>query len=231
MYKSLLYHEEFIREKLSDSQHRTLKWYTGGNFDEFNNAIRREEKLTEFQQEHLERLDEIFYITPPLEEPIIVYKGKSSDKVYSDKSFVSTSLDYKQATYFARTNCCVLQITVSPGSKVLPLRSISREPHEEEVLLNRNGHMMITGETIRDEMKIIFCSYLPEKAVDIKQLDRVLPKLDDDLIVERIIEYFKDDDVDDIDDFTITDFYNRITKTKITKEKLNKIKIRLGVKD
>ena len=47
--------------------------------------------------------------------------------------------------FFSKENrCCIFEITVSPGSKVLPLKDISNFRKEIEVLLDRDGEFFLT---------------------------------------------------------------------------------------
>lgn len=91
----------------------SILWYTGGNFDEFNQAIRHGGKLTQEQRSHLKNIDKLFELTPPITTPMIVYRGKRSENLHKEvKSFLSTSIEYEQARDFADDTCCILIITV-----------------------------------------------------------------------------------------------------------------------
>lgn len=229
MYSSLKNQERYV-QSLTDPLKLSLDWYTGGNFDEFNVYLRREQILPKKYRQHFENITTAFYNSPPLNTPLIVYKGKNSPKVYSDKAFVSTTLEYAKTKRFSGKDCCVVQITVSPGSHVLPLRSISREPDEEEVLLDRNGTLVITGSTVKNQMKVIFATYVPygAKAVT-EQKDINADKFDSKLIVERMIEFFKDEDPEFLDDEELSIMYKKLSGRVITESDLMKIKKRLGV--
>jgi len=164
-------------------------------------------------------------LVPPLKTTIVVFKCKNSANVYSDKSFVSTSLDYEGSKLFSGKNCCVLQITVSAGSKVLPIKDLSRYQEEEEVLLDRDSIFFVTGSMINetDNMKIIFVTYNPKNSIKVENKDDISnaeDEYDSDLIVERIIDNLKDDDPDYIDDETIIDMYKTITGKMIEEHRL-----------
>lgn len=170
-----------------------------------------------------------------LENPIVVFKGKHSSRVYSDRSFVSTSLSYEVAKEkFAGEECCVVEITVSPGSKVLPLRTISEKPEEEEVLLDRDGIMMVTGNKLgKDNMKIIYATYSPEESKLVKtekDIEKADKSFDPQLVLEAIIESLKDEDLDFLDDQVIKISYSTVTGGRqISEADLKKIKERLGI--
>lgn len=237
MYELLTEQEKYIKSLDPDIK-ASLRWYTGGDFDVFNESIRKDRALTERQSYNLNMLDKAFLYSPPIQSAITVYKGKSGSDLYSDKSFVSTTVKYKASLSFADDDCCVVQITVSPGSKVLPLRSVSREPYEEEVLLDRGGELTITGTTINDDgMKIIFATYNPKNSIvvsDEKQIVKAEKVFDKDLIVERIVKFFEQDDEDlseFLDEDEVIDKYFEITGDKIPDDTLEKIKTRLGISD
>lgn len=233
MYSNLRKQEEYVR-KLTNDEKNSLNWYTGGNYDKFNEAMRSGKELSKIQIDNKKNIDSSFIAVPPLESSIIVYKGKSSERIYSDKSFMSTTLLYEQTKRFTGNECCVVQITVSPGSKVLPIRSISREPDEEEVLLDRDGIMIVTGNSInRHGMKVVFATYCPRDSKSIKgdeELKRVDSSFDNQLIVEKLIELFQNDDPDFLDEDTIVISYSKVTGKKISDKDLEIIKKRLNIK-
>lgn len=232
MYANLGSQEAYV-ERLSPEEKNSINWYTGGNYDEFNEALRAGKVLSQVQRQHKDNIDFAFDAVPPIDIPIVVYKGKGSERVYSDKSFMSTSFLYERTKRFSGKECCVLQITVSAGSKVLPIRTISKEPEEEEVLLDRDGILVVTGNTIRnDGMKVIFTTYCPYGSKPVRE-DEELKKadhsFDNQLIVEKLIESFKDDDPEFLDEDTIRISYSRITGKKIPDQDLDVIKKRLGI--
>jgi hypothetical protein len=176
----------------------------------------------------------VFDAAPPLETPIVVYKGKGSERVYSDKAFVSTTLDYNKTKRFSGKNCCVIQITVSPGSKAIPLRGVSREPDEEEVLLDRGGILLVTGSRINDNdrMKIIFATYSPQQSKLVRndsQIKRAELQFDSALMIERLIKFFSGEDPDFLDEDEIKIVYTRIAKREISPKDLAIVKERLNI--
>lgn len=233
MYRNLQKQEQYTTN-LSGSIKDALEWYTGGNFDKFNIALRTNKILPSSSQRILNYIDDAFDAVPPISEPVVVYKGKGSNRVYSDKAFMSTTLDYNKTKRFSGKNCCVIQITVSPGSKILPLRTISREPDEEEVLLDRNGYLLVTGSKINDQdkMKIIFATYSPEESKLVKndeQIKKAEKAFDSDLIIERIIKFYEGEDTDFIDEDDIAILFKKITKQNIPSKVLTVIKSRLNI--
>jgi hypothetical protein len=225
---------QFVRS-LSIFARETIEWYSGSDFEQFNQKLRKGEKLSISEKIHLDQMDQIFYAIPPLDKPLTVYKGKHSQTVYSDKAFISTTLDYNRTADFRGIKCCVLQIFVSPGSKVVPFLDVSSYPSEKEILLDRDGTMVVTGTEINEfDMKIIFATYIPKDGLIVESkndIDRAVIAFDSNLIIERMVTFFKDEeDTDFIDDEIIALTYKQITKgEKISPQDLAKIKLRLNL--
>jgi hypothetical protein len=192
---------------LPENIRESLAWYTGGAFDTLNERLRKGKGLGSMQAEHLHRIDLAFSGAPALENPITVYKGKNSMSVYSDKAFISTSVEYDKALDFAGSKCCILEITVAPGSKVLPIFGLSRYQEEGEVLLDRDGELTATYVGAKGDMKVIKCVYLPrtgisiEKGVDIKEAEKELQTDNSETeIINRIVGMFEPDELEFLDD-------------------------------
>ena len=111
--------------RLSHEQKQVIRWYTTEQYKTFNEALRSGKITTEFAEKY-NTLKEIFEAIPPLEEPLLVYRGRMSSKIEEmDRAFASTSLSKRIALNFTSSSCCLLYITVSPGSKVLPVFNLS----------------------------------------------------------------------------------------------------------
>lgn len=74
-------------------------------------------------------------------------------------SFISTTADMSYALYSfvsyepegsERPGCCLMEILISPGSKILPLKPGYSTLHESEVLLPYWGQLILTNTEIRD---------------------------------------------------------------------------------
>lgn len=227
-YQKLSRQLEYV-SKLSDDIKDVLSWYTGDNSDSFNQEL-RSGFLSELTKKKLKFIDIAFFGVPTLNESLTVFKGIETDSVYSDRAFMSTSILYSMAKDFTGVYCCMLKITISPGSKVLPLRSISRKPYEEEILLNRDGHLQVTGTEIVNNFKIIFATYLPQKSIEVKnenEVQKAQKSFDKDIIINRIVDIYKDEDPDFIDDTDISLTFKRMTKKEIPPNILKEIKLRL----
>lgn len=156
-----------------------------------NTALSRQTKLSDDAKDIVNDLDTLFRKIPPLTEPLVVYRGKKYDVIDNvDPTFPSTSLFEEVAIDFTdkMNRCCLLKITVSPGSKILPLHGFSVTRDEYEILLDRGGTFIVTGSEIRDKMKVIYVSYLPRNETMDKIVD---PKnLDESQLIESVVKYF-----------------------------------------
>jgi hypothetical protein len=213
-------HERLL--KANPGYLETIDWYTANGYKDFNKRMRNDEKLTETQQEHLNVLDEIFRKITPITKPIIVYKGVSNDKYESDKSFISTSRNMKQTYEFTSGNCCVVVITVSPGSKVLYLEKISNFEDEQEVLLNRGGKFFITGSEKNFPKSEIFATYIPDCSVGVREVKYIKKAIDIKVMTEQIKSFFSKDEFELFEkaDFEtdIRYYYNKLTNEEPSHE-------------
>lgn len=232
---------------LPDQVKKSITWYTGGEYSEFNDSLRAGKIPAE--KRHFENISLAFQGVPPLTTPITVYKGKRSDNVYRvDKAFASTSSTIRGTQDFRGGKCCILQITVPPGSKVLPLNLLSDIKSEDEILLDRNGEYTVTGSDIKivtddfnrqSDMKFIFVTYNPPGYISVKKLEEVKdPGQSDSILVqERLIKYLSSilEDMDPEDRELLFDFETEIKhivekeKLKVTPQMVAAIKLRLGI--
>jgi len=241
----LLRNQMSFLSRIDEKTKESLAWYTGGNFDDFNTSLRKNKPLTTEQQHRLRDIDRLFTQIPATQYPITVYKGKNTKNVYEiDKAFMSTSEDYKSAKQFSGKDCCILQINVSAGSKVIPIKGISREPDEKEILLDRGGQMLVTGSEIRGNMMVIFTTYNPKHSFTIndeKYITQTKKRFNTNAIIDSIVTMFNSTDISDSDsdsdsdiDFSL-DFdenlakkmYKDLTGQEITKDILETIRRRV----
>ena len=236
-----------IVKTLPDQVIKSITWYTGGEYSDFNESLRAGKIPSE--KRHFENISLAFQGVPPLANALTVYKGKRSENVYGvDKAFASTSSTIRGTQDFRGGKCCILQITVPPGSKVLPLESISDNKSEDEILLDRNGEYTVTGSDIRtitdqygrqSDMKFIFVTYNPPGYLRVKKLEDVKDpgQSDTTLVQERLIKYLSSilEDMDPEDRELMFDFDTEIKhiaekeKLSITPQMSAAIKLRLGI--
>jgi hypothetical protein len=144
---------------LDNNIKKSIKWYTGSQYESFNYALRTKTDLTTSKSKHLANLDKAFDNVPLLENEITVYRGINSGKIYKN-AFVSTSLSKEVAVYFINDRkCCLMHITLSKGSRILPIFNVSKKSGEEEILLSRHGDITCTHITMEGKMKVLHCVY------------------------------------------------------------------------
>jgi len=214
---SVLHQQEYVR-RLPGHIKQSITWYTGGSYDEFNAALRA--GTVPKDKRHFENISLAFQGVPPLSEAITVYKGKKSEGVYKlDKAFASTSVTVRGTRDFHGQKCCIMQITVPPGAKVLPLLALSDHQREQEILLDREATYVLTGSEIRIfqddfkvqfEMKFLFVTYLPKQSIVVgKDIGKVPDpgKHDENALQERLVMYLgklkKEEDDPDLFDADI----------------------------
>lgn len=197
--------QEHLQIAYTSNLPRTLKeslqWYTGPAYIAFNKALREDTVTNPEHKKYMRNIDLAFAGAPPLPESMIVYRGlrlsgriaiDESDFLEVDNAYVSTTKDIKQTESFRGQRCCILQITISAGTKVLFLRKISMHEDEDEILLDRGGKFIITGTGIREGTKIIYMTFIPRGSIAVKSVSdvkRAVEQFDEKLIQQRIVEY------------------------------------------
>jgi hypothetical protein len=90
----------------------------------------------------------IFEHAPQLEQDLIVYRGGNSLSNYNfpNRILISTTLSIDIANSFTQGSCCLYEIRILKGSKVLPLREISEHEDEQEILIHEYGTFTLDGE-------------------------------------------------------------------------------------
>jgi hypothetical protein len=192
-YKIKLDEQYLYVENLEEKEKNAIEWYMQkGDYQSFNNILRRygnlnyEEileinRLTDEQKDIFITLNNIFENLPPTTTPIILYRG-SEEEILNTYSYTSMSRDIDSALDFtdSRNNCCLYVITISPGSKILPIEYV-KDMGEFEILLNRQGNFNITYN--RDlyyednkYMRVIYINYSSSNSI----------KLDDKTEIKKI---------------------------------------------
>jgi len=120
--------------------------------------ILKEEIIIKAIDKLILKLNEIIKNSPPTEKKMIVYRGDKTDtyfkndtknKFFKNKGFISTTLSYVNASIFTdekgldkslktSENCCMKEITILPGSKLLFVGGVSTVPREIEFVLGTN---------------------------------------------------------------------------------------------
>jgi len=224
---------EKLEEELVEELVESILWYCQeANYKEFNENLRKGLQLTEEQSENLKNLDDAFLGVSPLKNAITVYKGIKEDVVFtSDKAFMSTTIFFDKAKLFSNDTCCIYQITVSPNSKVLPIRKISTFPEEEEILLDRGGNLTLTGTGVKEGKKIFYITYSPKFSHELKEdLDKQFLESEFLKLVQTAVKEEENEEDEDFRtpiDTLITDIYKRLTRKQISSVYLEKVKSQL----
>lgn len=150
-------------------------------------------------EHHIKNIDEAFANSPPLEEPIVVFRGVRSrhSKYYTSKGYMSTSLDITQASMFKafteEGRCCVMVITLPVGAKILAIRSVENRKNmdENEILLDRDSQLIIVGYGREENLNIelIYCVYISQNTVSME----ILEENEEQKIEKERLELLKND--------------------------------------
>lgn len=220
--------------KLDDDIKESLYWYTDEGYKILNKSLRENKSMTNEVSNHLKNIDLAFKAVPKTTSILTVYKGMDKKDIISDKAFVSTSL-YKNVTasFMKNSKCCLIEILVAKGSRILPIFKISAHPEEYEILLDRDCDISITSMDKKSTPIVVDCVYMDKKVVKVKNeneksIDLKIQKLViNDEIIEKVsstvlkmynssIEDYEESvfDLKTIIEATYKAFYN----LKITKE-------------
>lgn len=164
-------HVKYV-ESLTPRQKAIIRLYTGLAFVPMNTAFRHGH-LSHLHNE----ITDIFVNAPPTTESATVFRGTFFDIEGShlEKGILSTSLDLNVGVRFISDDgCCLYMITVPVGTKLLPIEALSAIGNENEVLLEPNGILVITGETTNEMLTkrgdqvlvtVKHVTYLPQGSV------------------------------------------------------------------
>jgi len=219
---------DYVRN-LPEHIKNSISWYTGGNFDLFNESLRNDKIPSD--KHHFDNIVLAFKACPPLTENVVVYKGIDNDRVYEvDKAFSSSSYNISGVADFHGQTCCILEITISPGSKILPIFHISRIPSENEILLDRNGKFILTGTCFKfindrewlkrrglksndNDMKFLQVTYIPQNSIVYESNTNNIKdpeEKDETGLLERIILYMTQCKEEEEDLFDLDYHINRV---------------------
>lgn len=179
------------------------------SYDDINNIeiytsdtgykINKELRYGQSPSKIIKGLDKIFNEIPAINTPIILYRTIDYDlgKEYKDLGFISTTYDlktiYEPINEYKELKCCILEITVPSGSKIIPVEKYSMNKHEREILLNRGSKMVVTNETIKGGYKYLHMLYTPLEILEtdnLKKVDSVNKKLERES--QKLLKYILD---------------------------------------
>jgi hypothetical protein len=113
------------------------------------------------------RLSSILKNAPPLRQPMTLYRGSSTNyidkelhgKPFVHSGYISASVDNNVASRFRGSNCCLMVLTLLPGTRVLPMSGISRFNNEHEFLINTDSKLLIQkSDLLLNKSKTKICS-------------------------------------------------------------------------
>lgn len=138
---------------LSNKYIQALQTYSNSSFAIINKVLRSSHEPTILDVDKYDEfvniinlIDEVFEGIPPLDEDVILWRGVTMKEKLPDNfidcAYMSTTIDKNVALKFSQYQvhtCCLFEVAVPKGTKVIPLYSIATYEEEWEVLLPRNG--------------------------------------------------------------------------------------------
>ena len=149
MDRMLSKHKKFL-QSLPKSALRAIKDYTSFLYTDVNRYLRNGTIPDDIDRVKgvIEQMDGIFSALAPIKKPITLYRGISAESpadIKSDNAYISTTHKEFITELFAYDNCCIIEFTISPGSKVLFVESVSSFKDEGEVIIERGGSFITTA--------------------------------------------------------------------------------------
>ena len=168
-YEALTVQEQYV-SNLPLEIKTSMREYTGEHYYAINEAFRLQRHLDyAVDRKIVQDLMEAFAHVPPLTSPIQTYRGLEQE-YQNVPSFVSSSMDLETAEDFSTAECCILSLTIPPGSKVLPMYVISEVRHEQEILLPPEGSYQVTNVRTVHLRKTYDVTYLPQATVPLESV-------------------------------------------------------------
>lgn len=67
-------HEEFFKT-VNRKWKKSVKAYTGGEYEDINAGLRGTSDLSDVHRRHVENMDHVFELVPPITEPVTLFRG------------------------------------------------------------------------------------------------------------------------------------------------------------
>jgi hypothetical protein len=160
---------KFIANDTSEEEQEAMKMYTTAYGYTINSEL-RSGKVSKNTNDVVRVLDSLFAAIPPLDFAITLWRDmdiKLKNYIHQGYTSTTTTSDQLDGTYETAV-CCQYQITVPPGSKILPIQMFSDARSEQEILLPRNSSFTCTGEDIKNNVIWIYLTYSSPESVDVK---------------------------------------------------------------
>lgn len=142
------------KEKLTSNEKSAVSSYSGDDFLRINKQLR----AGDASDPQIARIDAAIDKSP-LEAGTVLYRGMTREaakqlfggkieagSAVSDKSFLSTSKSKDVASQIGLGGV-MLKIEVGPGQKGLDMKGLTRNDHEQEVILPRQSKLIVLGTT------------------------------------------------------------------------------------
>lgn len=198
---------------LTSRQQSLLTEYTSKIGFAINSALRKMDSSR--HSEVVSALDEIFAQAPAITKPLILYRGTKGfqiPQVFQEHAYLSTTFEFDKTRLFIQLAheavdhkmCCIYEITVPRGYKVLPLATISKIAGENEALLPRDTVLVVTSVETRYMSKnipdlattIIHCTAVsPIVAQCLDMIGRQYPSTQRDKIIKMLLTYIAENEV------------------------------------
>lgn len=141
------------------------------------------------KKKYIRNLTSVFFNIPPIDNPLVVYRGVTSESYVNDSSsYLSTSLNRDCVTGFlSSVNRIIMKITITPGVRVLPLYILSSY-NEKEILIDRDQKWDISSVTMEDinwkdaykeKTKVYHITISPTTSISLKLNDIPIDRIDD----------------------------------------------------
>jgi hypothetical protein len=93
-------------------------------------------------------IESIFDEIDSLDEPTVLYRGIRKGDELDRLCYQSSTTELRVAEQFSNdmTGCCIFILTISPGVRLIPLKNVSEFKGEEEYLLDRDNHYIMTSQ-------------------------------------------------------------------------------------
>lgn len=168
------------KKSLTSDESYSLASYKSTGYQALNRELRTGKgQLSGHHKEMSKNMDSAFEKAPPLQEPMVVYRGRLPDavckafsggeesglvgRVFGDAGYLSTSFNRKVGKNFASSNkhgASVGRLTIPKGSKPIYLESINHMG-ESEMLLPRDSKIMVTNAYKKDGQTWVDAVVLP----------------------------------------------------------------------
>jgi hypothetical protein len=163
--------------KLDKQYINSIKEYTTSDYyEELNDLLRKNKPLPNNLLTIFNNINKVLENIPPIKKSVTVYRSINADALNLDfvnKHFISTSmisdpLKYPHERY--NKKCCFMQITISAGSRCLPILFISEDQEEYEVLLNYDLKWIVNNISINvKNQKTYYITTINNNSYDVNE--------------------------------------------------------------